>query len=127
MALATAPAPGRAPRKRAGFWTEQAHGRVLLADHLRPLHEECGRRPSCRIEKEEATRSAYLEGAPPTPVAAAAADDRGGTARTGSRRARAARGHGPRFKVDAPEAPSEDVEGFCSSSCSPAAHVGPRC
>ena len=63
-------AAGRARAEaRAGFWTEQAHGRVLLADHLRPLHEECARSKAelAEIEKEEAKGDAcaYLEGAPP--------------------------------------------------------------
>ena len=62
-------AVGELARKRAGFWTEQAHGRVLLADHLRPLHEECARSKAelAEIEKEEAKGDAcaYLEGAPP--------------------------------------------------------------
>ena len=43
-------AVGELARKRAGFWTEQAHGRVLLTDHLRPLHEACApRERPCQI------------------------------------------------------------------------------
>ena len=90
---------------------------MLLTDHLRPLHEECARSKAEleEIEKEEAKGDAcaYLEGAPPydpspppppTTEEELAAEDEASAA--GPCAACGKDPRVPRFKVDAPEAPS---------------------
>ena len=97
---------------------------MLLADHLRPLHEECARSKAEleEIEKEEAKGDAcaYLEGAPPydpspppppTTEEELAAEDE---ARWAGLAPVCTRIRACRVKVDAPEAPSRprQVAGF---------------
>ena len=90
---------------------------MLLTDHLRPLHEECARSKAelAEIEKEEAKGDAcaYLEGAPPydpspppppTTEEELAAEDEASAA--GPCAVCGLDPRVPRFKVDAPEAPS---------------------